>query len=282
MHLLFDVSAMLYKNFHGITKSTDDFVDLLNFRFFQDCLRLQELFAARNLYFLFDHKSERLKHYPAYKKNRAKKKALRTPEEKQLHETFQSNVAYLRSLLRGRLGFRNVFRKEGYEADDFIGALVKFAIPKKEHKIIVTADKDLYQLITNTCSVYDVRKNETVTKKAFIQRYGIPPNKFNVVKSLTGDASDNISGIPGIGEQRALAYVRGELEERSTYLKLIEGHQKLIDRNLELITLPYKRLDYDFLGIRRDKTSVEKWQEFCRNPVFRKLQGTVLRGNNNG
>lgn len=95
-----------------------------------------------------------------------------------------------------------------YEADDIIGTLCKQAEAKGQEVIIVSGDKDLTQLASEATTVYITRKGITDMEKytpAHIQeKYGLTPQQIIDMKGLMGDASDNIPGVPGVGEKTAI------------------------------------------------------------------------------
>lgn len=101
---------------------------------------------------------------------------------------------------------------EGYEADDVIGTLANKAAISGFDVIIVTGDKDALQLITPSVKVLLTKKGITdldlMDEAAFKDRYGLRPNQFVDVKSLMGDASDNIPGVAGIGEKTAVKLIQ--------------------------------------------------------------------------
>lgn len=100
-----------------------------------------------------------------------------------------------------------IYQKEGFEADDIIGTLATQANQEKVETIIVTGDLDTLQLVNPLTKVYTMRRGftDTVTYdiEAVKERYGLEPEQFIDFKILRGDSSDNIIGIPGIGEKGA-------------------------------------------------------------------------------
>ncbi len=111
------------------------------------------------------------------------------------------------------------FEAEGYEADDIIGTLAKGAEEKGLHTLIVTGDKDLLQLVTDRVTLLLTRKGvtegERYDREAVWQKYQLTPAQIVDLKGLMGDASDNIPGIPGVGEKTALKLLHrfGSVEE---------------------------------------------------------------------
>ncbi|NCC68254.1 MAG: DNA polymerase I, partial [Clostridia bacterium] len=103
---------------------------------------------------------------------------------------------------------------EGYEADDLIGTVSRICNEKGCECVIVTGDKDSFQLITENTRVKHVKsrmgKTETIdyTPKVFFEEYGFEPEKIVDLKALMGDASDNIPGIKGVGEKTAAELIR--------------------------------------------------------------------------
>ena len=103
---------------------------------------------------------------------------------------------------------------EGYEADDLLGTMSRMCEKNGDEAVIVTGDKDSFQLITDHTRVLHVKtrmgKTETInyTPARFFEEYGFEPAKMVDLKALMGDTSDNIPGVPGIGEKTALDLVR--------------------------------------------------------------------------
>lgn len=100
-----------------------------------------------------------------------------------------------------------IYEKEGFEADDIIGSAATEL--KRDYNVyIVTGDLDELQLVDDNVRVYTMKKGFSDTfiydKAAVAERYGLTPDEFVVLKALKGDASDNIPGVPGIGEKTAM------------------------------------------------------------------------------
>ncbi len=105
----------------------------------------------------------------------------------------------------------HVLDKEGYEADDILGTLAAMAEAETEDccAYLLTGDKDSLQLISPRVHVLLAGNNETtdMDEAAFLTKYGVRPDQFVDVKALMGDSSDNIPGVPGIGEKTALKLI---------------------------------------------------------------------------
>ena len=91
----------------------------------------------------------------------------------------------------------------GYEADDVIGTAVRMAQAHGFHTTILSGDKDLYQLIDEHTVMVDSMRGKVVGMNAVLERFQVPPSGVADVLGLAGDSSDNIPGVPGIGEKTA-------------------------------------------------------------------------------
>lgn len=126
-----------------------------------------------------------------------------------------------------------IIEKEGYEADDILGTLAKKGEKEGLDVTIVSGDRDTFQLASKKISIRiphtKVGKTEVDTygEKEIIEKYGVEPKKLIEVKGLMGDTSDNIPGVPGIGEKTALDLVR-------TY-KSIDKIYEAIDNNTDTL-----------------------------------------------
>ncbi|MGB9593619.1 MAG: DNA polymerase I, partial [Anaerolineae bacterium] len=130
-----------------------------------------------------------------------------------------------------------VFELEGYEADDILGTLSRQAAEQGIETIIVTGDTDAFQLIDEHTKVYTSGRQFSDTKlydeAAIVERYGLTPSQLVDFKSLTGDKSDNIPGVSGIGEKTAAQLLQkyGTLE--GIYEHLDEIDNKRVRNALE-------------------------------------------------
>ena len=163
--------------------------------------------------------------YGEYKGGRQK-----TPPE--LSEQFP----YLRKLIDAYQIKR--YEKELYEADDIIGTLAKQAENEEMDVIIVSGDKDLTQLATDQVTVYITRKGmtdiERYTPAHIEEKYGLSPHQIIDMKGLMGDASDNIPGVPGVGEKTAIKLLKeyGSVEalyEQIEAMKKSKMKEKLVE-----------------------------------------------------
>ncbi|OGW09417.1 MAG: DNA polymerase I [Nitrospinae bacterium RIFCSPLOWO2_12_39_16] len=145
----------------------------------------------------FDSKGETFRHkeYAEYKAHRPEMPDELVPQIPYIHKLVEAfNIPILQN--------------EGYEADDLIGSAVREASSKGFDVIIVSGDKDMLQLITPSIMMLDTLKNKTYGEKEVVEKFGVGPDKVVEVIGLMGDASDNIPGVPGIGEKTAIALIK--------------------------------------------------------------------------
>ena len=97
-----------------------------------------------------------------------------------------------------------VLEQEGFEADDIIGTVVeKFRKEDETLLYIVTGDKDMMQLVSERVFVLDTMKNQLMGEKEAAEKFGVKPSLMADYLALCGDTSDNIPGVPGIGDKTA-------------------------------------------------------------------------------
>ncbi len=135
-----------------------------------------------------------------------------------------------------------------YEADDVIGTLACKALEHDLEVVIVTIDKDMFQLVNGRITVLDTRTMTRLGPQEVEKKIGVPPDRVLDVLSLVGDSSDNIPGAPGIGEKGAQQLIQehGSLEallanrdqvSRKTYRESLQQNEELIRRSRELMVI---------------------------------------------
>ena len=118
----------------------------------------------------------------------------------------------------GEMGI-TVVECEGFEADDIIGTYARMANEAGHDALIVTGDRDTLQLVNEHIHVLSTKKGVTDTVEydpaTLFEQYGIPPERMSDLKGLMGDQSDNLPGIPGVGEKTAIKLLQkyGSMEE---------------------------------------------------------------------
>ncbi len=107
-----------------------------------------------------------------------------------------------------------VITKEGYEADDILGTLSRYGEANGLEVVLLTGDRDSFQLATNQTIIRIPRtkqgktETENFDREKIIETYGVEPIQLIEVKGLMGDTSDNIPGVPGVGEKTALNLIK--------------------------------------------------------------------------
>lgn len=153
-------------------------------------------------------------------------KAQRKPRPDLLREQWPNLMPLVEAF-----GYTNV-KIDGYEADDVIASLVKQAREQGIEVMVVTGDRDAYQLVGEGVRVMSTSRGITETKiydrEAVVERYGVPPELITDLMGLRGDTSDNIPGVPGIGEKTATQLLQqfGSLEGVLESVEEISGAKR--------------------------------------------------------
>lgn len=237
--LLLDGNSLAYRAFFALPLLTNDSGIHTNATYGFTTM-LQKIISEENptqMLVAFDAGKTTFRHesFGEYKGGRQK-----TPPE--LSEQFP----YIRKLIDAYKIKR--YELEMYEADDIIGTLAKQAAGQGIEVIVVSGDKDLTQLATEDVTVYITRKGitdiEKYTPAHIEEKYGLTPEQIIDMKGLMGDQSDNIPGVPGVGEKTAIKLLKEhdtieKLYEAMDSLKASKMKEKLVD-NEELAYLSKK------------------------------------------
>ena len=210
--MILDGNSIVNRAFYGIRmlNAPDGTPTNAVFGFLTILRRLLELEKPEALAVTFDLKAPTFRH-----KQYAEYKAQRKP----MPEELAAQIPLLKDVLDA-MGVRRL-ELEGWEADDLLGTVGKICEGENWRCTIVTGDKDSFQLITDTTHVCHVKsrmgKTETIdySPAVFREEYGFEPVHMVDLKALMGDASDNIPGVPGVGEKTALDLLHrfGTLED---------------------------------------------------------------------
>ncbi len=231
--LVFDGNSVINRAFYaikGLTTRRGEPTGAL-FGFLRLYFKYLEMSKPDMVAVAFDVHAKTFRHkmYDAYK-------ATRRPQPEEL--TFQ--IEALKELLSAMNVKR--FELEGYEADDVIGTLSAYCEARGCECDIVSGDRDDFQLISERTRVImpvtrgGMSEVEICDKAYFLQNYGFEPKRLIDLKAIMGDSSDNIKGVPGIGEKGALELIRrfGSLDgvyaalddiKPATAKKLAEGKE---------------------------------------------------------
>ncbi|MHC4112235.1 MAG: 5'-3' exonuclease H3TH domain-containing protein, partial [Planctomycetota bacterium] len=175
-----------------------------------------------------------------------------------------------------------ILRLDGFEADDIIGTLAKSAAKKGIDTYICTKDKDMYQLVDEHTYIFDIKKGEVLDDDTLFEKYKIHPKDFIDVLALQGDSSDNVPGVPLIGEMNAVKLIQqyGSLDKLYKHADEVKGKRGENLRNFkeqaylskELVTIDCKvplKFDYNALEL-------EKFNEPELAQIFTELGFTRL------
>ncbi|MEG1568449.1 MAG: DNA polymerase I [Oscillospiraceae bacterium] len=245
--LVLDGNSIINRAFYGIkllTTKDGQFTNAI-YGFMNILLKLEADETPDETAIAFDLRAPTFRHkmYDGYKAQR-----------KGMPEELAAQMPVLKELLT-LLGYKLV-TLEGYEADDILGTLSAKAAERGDECVIATGDRDSLQLVGEHVRVLlaSTQMGRSVTvnmdESAVAEKYGIKPKQLIEVKSLMGDASDNIPGVAGVGEKTALALVSrfGTLDEVYANIDsedIKKGvRQKLID-NKDMAYLSRKLAEID-------------------------------------
>ncbi|WP_156860472.1 DNA polymerase I [Thermus islandicus] len=187
---------------------------------------------------VFDAKAPSFRHeaYEGYKAGRAP-----TPED------FPRQLALIKEFV-DLLGLTRL-EVPGYEADDVLATLAKKAEREGYEVRILTADRDLYQLVSDRIAILHP-EGYLITPEWLMERYGLRPEQWVDYRALAGDPSDNIPGVKGIGEKRAAGLIRewGSLENLLKHLDQVKPSL----REAILAHMEDLRLSQDLSRVRTD------------------------------
>lgn len=223
--VVIDGNAIIHRSFHALPPLSTKKGELVNavYGFASTLLSVIEKFQPDYILATFDLAAPTFRHeeYKEYKATRVK-----APDE------LYAQIERVKELVRA---FNiPIYEKEGYEADDVIGTVVKQSetLNNGIENIIVTGDLDTLQLVNENTKVFALRRGITDTvlydSAAVMDRFGLRPDQMIDYKGLRGDVSDNIPGVKGIGEKTATTLLQtyGTLEKVYENIAEIKGAVK--------------------------------------------------------
>lgn len=279
--IVLDVSYLCWRLFHTSLRSLshNEVGTGILYGFVRDMLSYQDHHSTTNIAFCFDSNvSCRKVVYPGYKSSREEKKKAAPAEEQKLHKSMYNQIRLLSSEFLPGIGYKNVFWHEGFEADDLIGSIVRNKTEKQE-LVIVSADKDLYQLLGPGVSIWvpgAMGRDKTITEETFREEWNLEPSQWRMVKAIAGCSTDDVPGCPGIGESTAAKFLRKELNKAPSKTGKPSQYEKIRDfkesakRNLRLVSLPFKGTPDLFLE--KDELDGEAWRKMLKKFNIRSLK----------
>ncbi len=227
------------------------------FGFLRHIQELARRFETKKFIFCFDSRESLRKIIcPEYKSTRHGNK---TQEEKELDQIAYVQFNEIKNIVLPKIGFNNIFEKDGFESDDIIASIVK---NNQDHFMVISSDSDLYQLL-DYCTMYNIVKKSLTTKITFEREHSISTRKWHLVKAIAGCSTDNVAGVPEVGEKTAIKYLNGNLK-KGIKLELIEFWNKKWNKNLELVKLPFNNTGV-FNIDSKDQFSEKNFIDICEN-----------------
>ena len=184
----------------------------------------------------------------------------------------------------------DIVEKEGYEGDDILGTLAKYGENQGLNVVILSGDRDTFQLATNNVTIRIPRtkggktETEDYDRKKVIEEYGLEPKALIDVKGLQGDTSDNIPGVPGIGPKTAISLIQKYETVENLYEKIEKGEDDLkgkqkenIIANKEMAFLSKKLGEIDVNVPLEDNLETLKVEEWDKKKVLEIFQNLNFR-----
>jgi DNA polymerase-1 len=225
--MILDGNSLMYRAFYAVPllNNSEGVYTNAIYGFSNMLFKMKEDIKPDYIVTTFDKKAPTFRHeqYEDYKAGR-----------KQMPDELRGQFPIVKEML-GLLDI-NIYELDGFEADDIIGTLAKFAESRGIEVYIVTGDRDALQLATEKINVVITKKGvsevEIYNEKRMVEELGVTPTQFIDVKGLMGDKSDNIPGVPGIGEKTAFKLIQsyGSVEAVLTNIDEISG--KKLKENL--------------------------------------------------
>ena len=231
-----DGNSLMHRAFYALqtvmTSSTGEYTNAV-YGFFSMLINALAALSPDYLAIAFDMKGKTFRHesFAEYKGTRKE-----TPEE------LIPQFGTLKNALKD-IGIA-VLEKEGFEADDILGVLSRLADENDMESVLLTGDKDALQLVSDSCRVMLTRKgvseHEVYDKQKLYEVYQLAPEQIIDLKGFMGDKSDNIPGVPGVGEKTALNLLYEYKNMDGVYAHIDDIKGKLKDKladNKELAEL---------------------------------------------
>lgn len=213
---LIDGSSYIYRAYYAIRhlSSPKGFPTNALYGFTQMLLKVIKDKKPGHIAVIFDagRRTFRTEIYPEYKANRAS-----------MPDDLVPQIGPIKDMVRAF----NIPALElaGYEADDIIGAIARDCERRGLEVVVVTGDKDLMQVVTENVTLLDTMKDKTTGVHDVPERFGVGPEKVVDILGLAGDSSDNIPGVPGIGEKTAIKLIQefGSMDELLARASEVKG-----------------------------------------------------------
>ncbi len=280
--LLIDGNSILNRAFYGIMgnkmlMTEDGTYTNAVYGFLSILFKTEEELKPEYIVVAFDKKGPTKRH-AMYKEYKANRKAM--PEELAMQMPIIKEILQAMNI--------KIIEKEGYEGDDIIGTLSRFGEKNGLYVTILSGDRDNFQLATDRITIEIPRtkggKTETdyYDRNKVIEEYGLEPYQLIQVKGLMGDTSDNIPGVPGVGEKTAIGLIKEYTDIDNLYNMIEAGtdnikgklREKLIEnKELALLSRELGRINIDSpIEENLDEMKKEEWNKNKVLELFKKYR----------
>ncbi len=277
---LIDGTAYIHRAYHAIhgLSSSKGLPTNAVFGFTRMLIKLMEERSPEFAVMVFDARGPTFRHeiFSDYKANRPP-----------MPEDMSVQIPYIKEISRAYN--LPVLEMPGYEADDIIGTLSRMAQEQGFEVVMVTGDKDFMQLVTEKSTIWDPMKEKTIDLKEIQKTFGVEPAQMVEVMGLSGDVSDNIPGVHGIGQKTALTLIQEFGSIENLYNRIDEIPRKKQKENLiqakELALLSRKLVTIDTTvplpfepeSFKLQAPDGERLSGLFQELEFRQLQQSVSR-----
>ena len=273
--LILDVSFLCWRVFHSSLKklSYKEVATGVMFGFIRDLVSFQDIHSTTNVAFCFDAKDLKRKQVlPGYKSSREIKREQETRQEKKSRQELMDQINTLRESFLKDIGFKNIFWADGYEADDIIASLC-INKPDTAEMIIISSDKDLLQLLAPDVSIWNPKDHTFTTEETFEGAWGILPTQWAKVKAIAGCDTDDIPGVVGVGEKKAISFLNNNMNKKTKTYEKIKASKQLAKDNLPLVKLPYEGCPE--FKLKFDKIDPKIWERVLSDYGMRSLRNSA-------
>ncbi|MBI4964143.1 MAG: DNA polymerase I [Desulfomonile tiedjei] len=275
---LIDGSSYIYRAYHatGGLSNSKGFPTGAVFGFTNMIMKTLKDKAPRYIAVVFDAKGPTFRHekFPEYKANRPS-----MPEDLKVQIPLIHQIVEAYSLPSLSI--------EGFEADDVIATIANQAKEKGWDVVVVSADKDLMQLVGAGVVMWDPQRDMVYDPEAVQKKFGVPPTQLLDLLALMGDSSDNVPGVPGVGQKTATSLIQQFGSVEGVYSRVDEVQQPRIRSNLaenrdkaflsrDLISLNYETpVGKALEDLVPGEYDTERLREIFGELEFKKLMGDL-------
>lgn len=275
--LLVDCNYICYRCFHstgGLSFNGES--TGVTFGFLRDIFNLTTLYNTQDICFCWDFGEPfRVQHLSTYKQARKERREKETKEQQEARVELMYEIEKIRNNYLEDLGYPNNFYITGFEADDLIAHCKNQFEEQYGRVVIVSSDKDMYQLLDRKTIIYNLATHKEITFNWFQDQYGIYPSQWITVKAMAGCNSDSIPGIKGIGEKTAVQYLLKKLKPSTKAYKSILANKDIVQNNIPLVELPYPLSNLPNFDFKPHTSGKGKWNQLLKQLGMQSLRQLV-------